>query len=255
MDLRRISFLSFILLACIWCLFTYSGWIDPLFLPTPGQVLKSGYQLFAEENFAYDVLLSTWRVLLGFGLSCVLAIPLGVWIGTSKRADAVCTPVLNFIRYMPAPAFIPLLILWLGIGIGIKVALIFISIFFYLTSLVAEGIRNIDQDCVETALTLGATRFQVLLRVVLPAANPAIWQSMRIMMGVAWTSIIIVELIAAQRGIGAMIIRAQRFLQTPKIIAGIVFIGILGIVFDRLFRFGYWKFFPWLRQEELANGD
>ncbi len=252
--MRRISILSFILIACIWCLLTYSGSVEPLFLPTPGQVLKSGYQLFAEESFGYDVLLSTWRVLLGFGLSCIFAIPLGVWIGTSKKADAICTPVLNFIRYMPAPAFIPLLILWFGIGIGIKVALIFISIFFYLTSLVAEGIRTVDQDCVETALTLGATRFQVLLHVILPAANPAIWQSMRIMMGVAWTSIVIVELIAAQRGIGAMIIRAQRFLQTPKIIAGIVVIGILGIIFDCVFRFGHKILFPWAIERSTSNG-
>lgn len=245
---KKWAILSFVVLIVVWFAVTYTRAIDPLFLPAPGKVLLAGYLLFTEENFAYDVIISTSRVLLGFGLSCILAIPLGVWIGTSKKADYLCTPVINFIRYMPAPAFIPLLILWFGIGLGIKVAMLFISIFFYLVSLVAESVRNVNRDCIETALTLGANKFQVLVHVILRTANPGIWQSMRIMMGVAWTSIIIVEIIAAQRGIGAMIIHAQRFLQTPKIIAGIVVIGILGIIFDCLFRLGHKILFPWATQ-------
>ena len=253
--LRRLTTVSFLALVCIWCVLTYGGFVEPLFLPAPGKVLEAAHLLFAEEGFAYDVMISTWRVLLGFGLSCALAIPLGVWIGTSRKAEAICIPMVNFIRYMPAPAFIPLLILWLGIGLGAKVALIFISIFFYLVPLVVENVRNVDENCIQTALTLGATRFQVLYRVVLRAAYPGIWQSMRIMMGVAWTSIIIVELVAAQRGIGAMIIRAQRFLQTPKIVAGIFVIGLLGIIFDGLFRLGNKLMFPWTQQEEIADGN
>jgi NitT/TauT family transport system permease protein len=247
--------LSFGTIFIAWVSTTSSGLIDPLFLPSPQKVLESGYALFAKEQFLYDVALSTWRVLLGFGLSCLAAVPLGIFIGTSRKIDALCTPVLNFIRYMPAPAFIPLLILWFGIGIELKVALIFVSIFFYLASLVAQDVENVTQDCVDTALTLGASKSQVLWKVILKAANPGVWQSMRIMMGVAWTSIIIVELVAAQRGIGAMIIRAQRFLQTPKIIAGIITIGILGILFDSFFRIGHKILFPWADMEGKNHAE
>ena len=251
----RLTLATFALLAVLWCVLTYGRLVQPLFLPSPGKVLEAAYYLFAREQFLYDVAISTWRVLLGFILSCLLAVPLGVFIGTNARVDAAVTPLLNFIRYMPAPAFIPLLILWLGIGLGPKVALVFISLFFYLTSLVAQAISNVSQDCTDTALTLGANRSQVLWKVVVREASPAIWQSMRIMMGVAWTSIVIVELVAAQRGVGAMIIQAQRFLQTPKIIAGIVIIGVLGIMFDSLFRFGRAALFPWAHREQVGNAD
>jgi NitT/TauT family transport system permease protein len=252
--MRRWAMLAFATLIAIWCAVTYSGLVPPLFLPTPDRVLWSLYGLFAEDGFAYDVGVSSGRLSLGFLFSCAAAVPLGVWVGTSRRGDSLCTPLLNFIRYMPAPAFIPLLILWIGIGLWQKVALVFISIFFYLASLVAESVRNVSQDSIDTALTLGASRRQVLTRVVLRAAYPGIWQSMRIMMGVAWTSIVIVELVAAQHGVGAMIIRAQRFLQTPKIIAGIVVIGVLGVLFDGLFRMGYRLLFPWAAQEKQTDG-
>jgi len=253
--LQKLALATFAVLAVLWCGLTYGGLVQPLFLPSPGKVLEAIYQLFAREQFLYDVVMSTWRVLLGFVLSCSLAIPLGVFIGTNARVDAAVTPLLNFIRYMPAPAFIPLLILWLGIGLGPKVALVFISIFFYLASLVAQAISSVSRDCIDTALTLGANRSQVLWRVVVREASPGIWQSMRIMMGVAWTSIVVAELVAAQRGVGAMIIRAQRFLQTPKIIAGIVTIGLLGILFDSLFRLGRKALFPWAHGEQVGNGD
>jgi NitT/TauT family transport system permease protein len=250
---RMITVAVFGLLLLVWYAVTSLRLVAPLFLPSPWEVIDAGYRLFAENSFAYDVLVSTFRVIVGFGLSCVFAVPLGVLIGVNPRWDAASTPLLNFIRYMPAPAFIPLLILWLGIGFSQKVALVFISIFFYLVSLVAQGITSVSQDCIDSALTLGATRHQVLWRVVVRAAAPDIWQSMRIMMGVAWTSIVVVELVAAQNGVGAMIIRAQRFLQTPRIIAGIVVIGVLGVLFDYLFRISRFVLFPWAVAEQLRN--
>lgn len=253
--LNRLYLVTFGVLIALWCILTYGRLVEPLFLPTPGKVIEAYYYLIAHDNFLYDVAISTWRVLLGFTLSGLMAVPLGLLIGTSKHADAAFTPLLNFIRYMPAPAFIPLLILWLGIGLWLKVILIFISLFFYLTSLVAQSIGNVSQDCIDTALTLGARKSEVLWRVIIREAAPGIWQSMRIMMGVAWTSIVVVELVAAQHGVGAMIIRAQRFLQTPKIIAGIIVIGFLGILFDAFFRFGRRILFPWAPGEQVGNAD
>ena len=117
--------------------------------------------------------------------------------------------------------------------------------FFYLIILVADAAANVRKDFIETAYTLGASRSQILRRVVIPAAMPAVWDAMRVMMGIGWTTIVIAELVAARVGIGAMIIEARRFLQTDKIIVGIVTIGILGLICDATFRMLNRELFPW----------
>ncbi len=258
--LRRLSLhwnalVSLGAIGAVWSLLTYGHLVSPVFLPSPTEVVDALILLLIRENFSVDILVSTCRVMGGFVLSVSAAVPLGVWIGSSRSADLLLTPLLNFIRYMPAPAFIPLLILWFGIGITLKIALLFISVFFYLTSLVAEAVKAVDNNSIESALTLGATRPQAVFRVIVPSAYPAIWQSMRIMMGVAWTSIVMVELLAAETGIGSVIIRSQRFLQTPKLVAGILTIGLLGILFDTSFRLAHRVLFPWCKDAEVKGDD
>ncbi|MFC1583490.1 ABC transporter permease [Candidatus Neomarinimicrobiota bacterium] len=221
--------------------------VAPLFLPTPHTVVVEGFKLFAERNFAEDVLASTSRVLAGLFLSALTAIPLGILMGASRRWEQIMAPIVGFIRYMPAAAFIPLLILWFGIGFTQKVAIIFISVFFYLILLVADAAAQVRVDLVDAARTLGAKRWQILTRIIVPSALPGIWDSLRIMMGVGWTMIIVAEMVSAERGIGAMIIQAQRFLQTPRIIAGIIVIGLLGVMFDALFRVLRPLLFPWTK--------
>ncbi|MCX5733467.1 MAG: ABC transporter permease [candidate division NC10 bacterium] len=237
---------SFAVLLLAWSALTYTKFIDPLFLPTPTRVFQAGLDLFLEFGFTTDILNSTYRVMLGFVLAAVLGVPLGLLMGTFKAAEALIEPVMGFIRYMPASAFIPLFILWLGIGDVEKVAIIFVGSFFQLVLMVAVVAKNVHQDMLETAYTLGAKRMQMIWKVLLPASLPGILDTLRIIVGWAWTYIVVAELVASSSGIGYMIISAQRMLRTSSIIFGILTIGMLGLITDYGFKWLHKKLFPWV---------
>jgi NitT/TauT family transport system permease protein len=233
-------------LLALWSLLTYGRFIDPLFLPSPGRVFQSGLDLFLDLGFSTDILNSVYRVMAGFLVAALLGVPLGLLMGTFKAAEALIEPLVGFIRYMPASAFIPLFILWLGIGDVEKVAIIFVGSFFQLVLMVAVVAKNVRTDLLETAYTLGARRFQVIRKVLLPASLPGIVDTLRIIVGWAWTYIIVAELVASASGIGYMIISAQRMLRTGSIIFGILTIGTLGLITDYFFKWLYFRLFPWV---------
>jgi len=236
----------FAVLLLLWSILTYGKFIDPLFLPTPGRVFQAGVDLFVEFGFIFDILNSTYRVLLGFVIAAILGVPLGLLMGTFKMAEAVIEPIMGFIRYMPASAFIPLFILWLGIGDVQKVAIIFVGSFFQLVLMIAVVAKSVPKDMLETAYTLGAGRVQVIRKVLLPASLPGMVDTLRIIIGWAWTYIVVAELVASSSGIGYMIISAQRMLRTASIIFGILTIGVLGLLTDYGFKWLYRKLFPWV---------
>ncbi len=237
---------SFAFFLIVWSILTYGGLVDPLFLPSPGRVFQAGVDLFVELGFTTDILNSVYRVMLGFVVAALMGVPLGLFMGTFKVAEAFTEPVVGFIRYMPASAFIPLFILWLGIGDIEKIAIIFVGSFFQLVLMVAVVAKNVHKDMLETAYTLGAKRFQVIWKVLLPASLPGIVDTLRIIVGWAWTYIIVAELVASASGIGYMIISAQRMLRTGNIIFGILTIGILGLITDYFFKWLYNRLFPWV---------
>jgi NitT/TauT family transport system permease protein len=237
---------SFAFFLAIWSILTYGGFVDPLFLPSPGRVFQAGVDLFAELGFTTDILNSVYRVMLGFVVAALIGVPLGLFMGTFKVAEAFTEPVVGFIRYMPASAFIPLFILWLGIGDIEKIAIIFVGSFFQLVLMVAVVAKNVHKDMLETAYTLGTKRFQVIWKVLLPASLPGIVDTLRIIVGWAWTYIIVAELVASASGIGYMIISAQRMLRTGNIIFGILTIGMLGLITDYFFKWLYNRLFPWV---------
>jgi NitT/TauT family transport system permease protein len=237
---------SFAFILIIWSILTYGGFVDSLFLPSPGRVFKAGVDLFSELGFTIDILNSVYRVMMGFVIAAVIGVPIGLIMGTFKVAEAFTEPVVGFIRYMPASAFIPLFILWLGIGDIEKIAIIFVGSFFQLVLMVAVVAKNVHKDMLETAYTLGAKRFQVIRKVLLPASLPGIVDTLRIIVGWAWTYIIVAELVASASGIGYMIISSQRMLRTGNIIFGILTIGMLGLITDFFFKWLYNKLFPWV---------
>lgn len=237
---------SFAFFFIIWSILTYGGLVDPLFLPSPGRVFQAGVDLFVDLGFTTDILNSVYRVMFGFILAALIGVPLGLFMGTFKAAEAFTEPVVGFIRYMPASAFIPLFILWLGIGDIEKIAIIFVGSFFQLVLMVAVVAKNIQKDLLETAYTLGAKRFQVIWKVLLPASLPGIVDTLRIIVGWAWTYIIVAELVASASGIGYMIISSQRMLRTGNIIFGILTIGILGLITDYFSKWLYNRLFPWV---------
>jgi NitT/TauT family transport system permease protein len=237
---------SFAFFLVIWSILTYGGFVDPLFLPSPGKVFQAGVDLFVDLGFTTDILNSVYRVMLGFIVAAIIGVPLGMFMGTFKVAEAITEPMVGFIRYMPASAFIPLFILWLGIGDIEKIAIIFVGSFFQLVLMVAVVAKNIHKDMLETAYTLGAKRFQVIRKVLLPASMPGILDTLRIIVGWAWTYIIVAELVASASGIGYMILSSQRMLRTGNIIFGILTIGILGLITDYFFKWLYNRLFPWV---------
>ncbi len=237
---------SFAFFLILWSILTYGRIVDPLFLPSPGRVFQAGVDLFSELGFTTDIFNSVCRVMLGFFVAAMIGVPVGLFMGTFKVAEALTEPVVGFVRYMPASAFIPLFILWLGIGDLEKVAIIFVGSFFQLILMVAVVAKNVHKDMLETAYTLGVRRFQVIRKVLLPASLPGIVDTLRIIVGWAWTYIIVAELVASASGIGYMIISSQRMLRTGNIIFGILTIGMLGLLTDFFFKWLYNRLFPWV---------
>ncbi len=228
-----------------WALLAASGVVEPVFMPTPQAVLVRLGDWW-EAGLLGDIGISTLRVVSGWALSALIALPLGVLIGSFRSMQALLEPLTDFIRYMPAVAFIPLVMVWVGIDEGAKVAIIFIGTFFQMVLMVAEDIRRVPQAQVEAAQTLGATRRELVEQVLIPSAKPALLDTLRVTMGWAWTYLVVAELVAANSGLGYAILRAQRFLQTDTIFAGIIVIGLIGLATDQLFRFAHRKAFPWL---------
>jgi NitT/TauT family transport system permease protein len=236
---------AFAIILAAWSILTYGGVIEPLFLPEPGTVAKALYDMFVHEGFASDVWASFRRIGLGFLFAAALGIPLGIAIGSFRAVQAFFEPIIAAVRYMPASAFIPLLIIWFGIGETEKMAVIWFGVFFPLTLMVADVSANIPKELVNIAYTLGASRWQVFRRVLLPASWPGVIDNMRIGLGWAWTYLIVAELVAASTGIGHVILQSSRFLETEKIIAGILTIGVLGLLSDAAFRLLYRALFPY----------
>ncbi len=230
----------------VWALFSEFGGVNPVFLPGPGKVVARMGTWALDDDLLGDVFISTMRVVSGWGLSLVLALPLGLVIGSWRSAQALLEPLTDFIRYMPAVAFIPLVMLWVGIDEGAKVAIIFIGTFFQMVLMVAEDVRRVPMAQIEAAQTMGATRAEILEKVIFPSAKPALLDTLRVTMGWAWTYLVVAELVAANSGLGFAILKAQRFLQTDKIFAGILIIGLIGMFIDQLFRWSHRAAFPWL---------
>jgi len=236
---------SFVVVIGAWAIVAYGGFVEPFFLPSPGTVARTLYDMFADEGFAHDVWASFYRIGLGFLIASAVGIPLGIAIGSFRAVQAFFEPIIAAVRYMPASAFIPLLIIWFGIADTEKIAVIYIGVFFPLALMIADVSANVPKELVDIAYTLGASRWQVFRRVLLPASWPGVLDNMRIGIGWAWTYLIVAELVAASTGIGHVILQASRFLETEKIIAGIITIGILGLLSDALFRWLYRVLFPY----------
>lgn len=223
----------------LWWLSTYFQWISPFLLPSPKAVALALITSIKSGVLLIDVAMSIFRIFLGVTLSLIFAFPLGISIGRSKKIEALFEPFIIFIRYIPTSAFIPLVIIWFGIGEVEKIVVLFLGLMPYLTLIVANLVFQIKKDFIEVALTLGATPYQILKYVIIPSILPALWDTLRITFGAAWTYVIITEIVGADSGLGYLMVESSRFLRTDMVFAAVIVIGSLGLATD--------YFFKWMR--------
>jgi NitT/TauT family transport system permease protein len=240
-----LGLLFFVLFFAGWAYATLGGFVSKTFLADPLTMLADGYDLMVNQGFGYDIGMTVWRVVGGFAIASLIAVPVGIAMGAYKPIEALLEPFVSFARYLPASAFIPLLILWAGIGETQKLLVIFIGAVFQIILMIAVGVANTRRDLVEAAYTLGSSHSGVVRRVLIPANAPDIAEVLRLVLGWAWTYVIVAELIGASSGIGYMIINSQALLATGQIIFGIIVIGLIGLISDFAFKSLNRRLFAW----------
>jgi NitT/TauT family transport system permease protein len=234
------------LIGAAWVVATSAGWVAPLFLPSPAAVADELVSQVQEGTLWLDLWASIYRISVGWLVSTLFALPIGILMGNFHLFEGLFEPLVDLVRYMPAVAFVPLTILWLGVGDTQKFAILFVGVFFQEVLLIMDNVKNVPRDLIQVSYTFGLSKWEVLRDVILPAAMPGIWDTFRITLGWAWTYLVVAELVAANVGLGYRIMRAQRFLETDQIILGILVIGVLGLATDMLFKWSYKRLFPWM---------
>lgn len=219
-----------------WCGLSYGHVVDPSFLPSPSDVFKGLLQLHFEYDLLDNVWASTRRMLIAFGLAAGTALPLGVLMGAFEPINRFFDPILAPLRFMPIVAFIPLMIVWFGIDEMQKIAFLYLGVFVFLLPIVVSAIRAVPQEYVDTAFTLGATRFQVIRTVLIPSALPEIFESFRVMNAIGWTYVTLAESVAPREGLGHMIHLAYTHARPDWSFAGLVVIAVVGLASDALIR-------------------
>jgi len=241
--LLALAFPALILL--LWFFVTATGRIERFFLPSPVSTLRTAWVMLASGDFWSDVGISLSRILAGFLVASVAAIPCGIGMGRSRMFNAFVEPSISFIRFVPMPAVIPLMILWFGSGEWGKVMIICLGVFFQLVLMVADAVAYVPEAYYEIARSLGASAQQRLFDFTIPAAAPEIMDSLRINFGLAWATLIFAEILGATSGLGFLIVRSQRYLLTEQIFVAVLVIGLLGVAFDQIFEKAYRRWFPW----------
>ncbi len=219
-----------------WCLISYGGLAPADFLPSPTEVVRGTLQLFIQYDLGMAIWVSTRRILIAFGLASAIALPLGVLMGAFEPVNRIFEPIMAPLRYMPISAFIPLLILWFGIYESQKIAFLFLGVFVYLLPVVVTAIRAVPEELVQTALTLGVSRWQAVLTVLVPAALPEIFDSFRVMNAISWTYVILAEAVNPEHGLGYMVELARTHQKASWSFAGLLVIGGIGLLTDALIR-------------------
>lgn len=244
-----ISVVTVVVLLALWALVTNMGWVKPLFLPKPQAVFQQFYEYLSgqanDKPLWQHFAASMFRVFSAFALACVTAIPIGIAMGMSRVARGIFDPPLEFYRPLPPLAYLPLIIIWFGIDELPKVLLIFLSCFAPLALAARSGMRSASQEQINAAYSMGASYLQVIRHVILPSALPDILIGMRIAIGFGWTTLVAAEMVAANLGLGQMVLNASNFLRTDIVIMGIIVIGVVAYLFDLLMRWVERTAVPW----------
>ncbi|WNG16584.1 taurine ABC transporter permease TauC [Cystobacter fuscus] len=249
LSLTVISALTVSSLLLLWWAVTTAGLIEPLFLPGPQAVAQKGWELltrgYMDASLWQHLGASLGRIGVALLAAVLTAIPLGIAMGRSRVARGIFDPLIEFYRPIPPLAYLPLIVIWCGIGELSKVLLIFLAIFAPIAISTATGVRNVDPARLRAAQSLGATQAQLIRHVILPSALPDILTSVRIGLGVGWSTLVASELIAATSGLGFMVQSAAQFLVTDVVILGILVIALIAFALELGLRALQRRLVPW----------
>jgi NitT/TauT family transport system permease protein len=225
---------------------------NPIFLPAPHEVLRAFVTAFTTpperhgDVWLHESLWHSCRIIFwGFFYSALLGVPLGILCGCLGLFSRLFEPFVDFVRYMPAPVFGALAVAVLGLADEPKITIIFVGTFFQMVLIIANTTRLVERSLIEAALTLGASERQLITRVVVPAILPNLFRDMRILIGWAWTYLVVAELIGEKSGISAFIYQQQRYLHFENVYASIIMIGLVGLFTDQVLALIGKQLFPW----------
>ena len=235
-------------LLAMWETVSRTGLASPAFLPAPSEVAATLFDMAVNRDFLWHAWVSTFRVWSAFLIAAAMAIPIGILMGSFRIVGRALEPTIDFIRYLPVPALVPLSIIWFGVGEATKLFLLWLGTFFQLVLLVADDVRRVPHEFQEVAATLGAPRGRALLDITLPSMLPTLVDNLRITLGWCWSYVIVAEIVAADSGIGFVIWQARRFFKTPEVMAGVVAIGIIGLATDQALRWLHRRWFSYLQR-------
>ena len=233
-------------LLLVWEIAGRMEFVRPQFLPPPSRVLSALWNLLVNQDLNGHTVVSSLRVWAAFLIAAAMAIPLGMLMSSYRIVGAALEPMIDFIRYLPVPALVPLSIIWFGVDEATKIFLLWLGTFFQLVLFVADDMRRVPNEYVEIARTLGASSRNVLVDIAFRAMGPSLVDNLRITLGWCWTYLIIAEIVAADSGIGFVIWQARRFVKTPEVMAGVVVIGLIGLITDQILRALHRRLFRYL---------
>ena len=240
-----VSIVSILCLLAIWELICQSGIVSSLFLPAPTAIISALLQMIADGEIGVSLAASLYRILAGFFIGSLVGLAVGLVTGTSALMDKIGTPIVNAIYPIPKIALLPLFILWLGIGELSKVTIIALGVFFPVAMNTYSGVKNVDALLLKVAASFNASWWMTMKSVVLPNALPMIFAGLRLAAGTSLLLLVAAEMIAAQVGIGALILHYGDLMITDRLMAGVIVLSLLGLVFNLILQFLERKAIPW----------
>ena len=240
-----VSVASILCLIAIWELVCLSGVVSSLFLPAPSAIINALLEMIADGEIGVSLAASLYRILAGFFVGSLIGLGVGLVTGTSALMDKIGTPIVNAIYPIPKIALLPLFILWLGIGELSKVTIIALGVFFPVAMNTYSGVKNVDILLLKVAASFNASWWMTMKSVVLPNALPMIFAGLRLAAGTSLLLLVAAEMIAAQVGIGALILHYGDLMITDKLMAGVIVLSLLGLVFNLILQFVERKAIPW----------
>ncbi|MFH0300290.1 ABC transporter permease [Bradyrhizobium sp. 31Argb] len=220
----------------LWYAVRWSGLVNEALIPSPHQVVAKFADLLLHDNLLLDIWSSTRRVFLGVSLGIMVAVPVGFLLGWYRPARILADPMINFFRALPPIALIPLVIVYFGVDEPAKLVILFYAAFFSGVIVMYEGVSQITPLYIRVAKTLGAGEIEIFRKVIIPLTVPHILTALRVALGVAWATLVASELVAAQRGLGAMIQNASTYFLLDVIYVGIICIGCIALIMDLILR-------------------